>query len=126
MAGLSRGGFVAALLAAHDTRIQSILGFAPLTQLPSSNHQSTLTLFPYVHLLIQKSLRFYIGNHDERVSTEQCFTFIKTLADHAYEQRIRPPAVELIIYPSIGHKGHGTPLTIFEQGAQWIQSQLLN
>lgn len=133
VAGLSRGGFVATHLAAQDPRIKTVLGFAPLTH---PKPLDELKLFPelsfdkialtsLVNRLIHTKLRFYIGNHDMRVGTDACYSFIRTLTETAFNQGIRSPTVELIIYPSVGHKGHGTPPHIFHEGAEWIQRQLI-
>jgi len=133
VAGLSRGGFIAAHLAARDSRLRTILGFAPLTQphpLEELKHIGTdsfdqISLTAIVDGLIHTRLRFYIGNHDTRVGTTACFHFINTLTVAAFNQGIRSPAVELIIYPSIGYKGHGTPPSIFQDGAEWIKRQII-
>jgi pimeloyl-ACP methyl ester carboxylesterase len=133
VAGLSRGAFIATHLAARDSRLKSILGFAPLTQpqpLEELKHHHSasfdkISLTSVADRLIHSPLRFYVGNHDTRVGTEACFHFIHTLTEEAFAQGMRSPAVELIIYPSIGHKGHGTPPTIFHDGADWIKRQLL-
>ncbi len=133
LAGLSRGGFLATHAAARSPLFSTILGFAPLTSLRSCKEFSHLHHLSYIdtldlhHLygqLINKKLRFYIGNHDERVETRRCYTFIEGLAETSYAQRIRSPQVELSIFPSIGHQGHGTPPYIFEQGAAWLADQL--
>jgi dienelactone hydrolase len=132
VAGLSRGAYMATQLAARDNRINIIAGFSPYTQprVPQEMaHESpvsveSLALNALVESLINKKLRFYIGNHDARVSTEACFNFIKNLADANYLNKVRTPPVEMIIYPSIGHKGHGTPSYIFDEGANWIRTQL--
>ena len=132
VAGLSRGSYMATQVAAHDKRITTILGFAPLTQsVPYENNEDPsiyepLSLSHLAPLLIHKHLRFYIGNHDQRVGTDLCFEFIKTLTETAFQSGIRSPSVELIIYPSIGHKGHGTPPYVFEEGSNWLKKQLLN
>jgi hypothetical protein len=39
-------------------------------------------------------------------------------------KKTRVAQVELLIYPSIGQMGHGTPPEIFKQGADWIASHL--
>jgi len=130
IAGLSRGGFIAAHLAAREPRIGVVLGYAPLTRLDkvvefqalSHNlHVQALDLFKIAHLLIHKHVRFYIGNRDTRVGTESAFAYIKALADSAYEQGIRSPGAELIVNPSIGHKGHGTSPETFNDGINWLQ-----
>lgn len=133
VAGLSRGGFMAAHLAARDQRIKHVLGFAPLTEFRPLDEFATygskqleqLNLIHIANQLIHTPLRFYIGNRDTRVGTDSCFHFIKTLTDLAYEKGVRSPPVELILYPSIGHRGHGTPPEIFRAGAQWIKTSLL-
>jgi esterase FrsA len=74
--------------------------------------------------LIGKNLRFHIGNRDELVGTAACFSFIEQLAEASYQNRIRSPQAELIVYPAIGYLGHGTPKAIFEQGAEWLSQKL--
>lgn len=132
IAGLSRGGFIATHLAARDARLKTVLGFAPLTLLhPLEGLKSfpehafdKINLVSVVDRLLHTHLRFYIGNHDKRVGTDACYHFIRNLTEAAINQGIRSPTVELIIYPSIGHKGHGTPPFIFHDGADWIKQQL--
>jgi len=130
VAGLSRGGFMATHLAAQHPQIQWILGFAPLTQPDSlQEFRSTTQTVGLTHLvdqLTETHTRFYIGNHDTRVNTESCFTFINTLSKKSFAKGVRTPKSELIIYPSIGHRGHGTPPAVFKDGATWLQDQLVN
>lgn len=133
VAGLSRGAFIAAHAAAAIPEFRYILGFAPLTQLSYAKEFQTLSHTPLVqslsltHLadpLSERSIRFYIGNHDTRVSTRLCFDLIDTLSQTAHQKRIRSPQIELIIGPSIGHQGHGTSKEVFHHGAQWIAEKL--
>ena len=132
VAGLSRGGFIATHLAARDSRIKAVLGFSPLTQPQPLEELQSCDTMPFekvaltslVDCLIHTPFRFYIGNHDTRVSTDACYSFIQTLTKTAFNQGVRSPAVELIIYPSIGYKGHGTPPSIFSDGADWMKRQL--
>lgn len=134
VAGLSRGGFIATHLAAKAKFIKKVLGFSPMTQAPeveefkytNLQNQEAISLTKLVDQLTHTTLRFYIGNHDKRVQTSSCYQFIQTLSDKIYENGLRSPPVELIIYPSIGFKGHGTPSTIFENGSKWIITQLTN
>lgn len=133
VAGLSRGGFIATHLAALEPEIKSILGFSPLTKpqpleefmIHSGTSFDPISLQFLVNQLVHKHLRFYIGNRDTRVGTDTCYQLIRTLTEAAFTQGIRSPTVELMIYPSIGHKGHGTPSYIFEDGADWLKRQLL-
>lgn len=134
IAGLSRGGFIAAHMSAQDSRFKTLLGFAPLTQ-PQPLEElkaydgvslERISLTSLVHSLIHTSLRFYIGNHDNRVGTDACYQFIHLLTETAIQNGIRSPSVELRIYPSIGYKGHGTPPSIFHEGADWMKQQLID
>ena len=136
--GLSRGGFIAAHLAARDKRIKTLLGFAPLTRLSAleefaSVKQATRVKLRAASLDLEhltddlthlRHLRFYIGNRDERVDTDACYSFIRKLADKAHEIRARHMHVELRISHSIGHKGHGTAPQIFEEGIAWLKERL--
>jgi hypothetical protein len=128
-AGLSRGALLAALFCARNEKIHTLLGFAPLTNLQSTSEFQPIHHLPivqkynislYARELSQKSIRFYIGNHDQRVGTRVCFECVEQLVQACVEQNIRSPQIELIISPSIGHLGHGTSTEKFQQGADWI------
>ncbi|MCX6990207.1 MAG: hypothetical protein NTX49_03980 [Chlamydiae bacterium] len=127
--GLSRGALVALKVAAKLSWLPMILGFAPLTQIKYAKEFSSIThndivtsLNPNHQLLdlIHKKIRFYISNRDMRVSTKECFTFISSLANLAYEHGVKAPQIELLIKPPLGAQGHGTSKEIFEEGALWI------
>lgn len=129
-AGLSRGGFAAAHLAARDPRFRYFVAFAPLTRLSKIKEFSHLTDHPFVNsldlvhlskLLSDRHIRLYIGNEDTRVGTDGCFDFMKSLVKH---KKNRIAQVELFISPSIGQMGHGTSPEIFKQGADWVASLL--
>lgn len=122
--GLSRGGFIAAHLAAKDARLKYILGFAPMTQFPRHQKESTLSLHQIVPSLANKQVRFYIGNRDLSVGTNACYHFIHQLTEISYHAGHRSPPIELIITPSVGYKGHGTLPPIFEAGTKWIKDKL--
>lgn len=133
VAGLSRGAFLATHAAAHIPAFRYILGFSPLSQLKYAKEFAANTDLPLVQsaslehlapLLTDRKLRYYIGNLDTRVGTRSCFDFIEKLAQTALANKIRSPQTELILFPSIGHQGHGTPKEIFHHGAQWIAEQL--
>lgn len=121
VAGLSRGGYFASLLALRDSRIQTIIAFAPITNISFLIPKAAkydLTNYNFT----SKKLRFYIGNRDQRVSTDLCFQFIRQVADQAFEKGDRSPQAELIITPSIGHMGHGTAPSTFQDGANWLKT----
>jgi dienelactone hydrolase len=129
VAGLSRGGLIAGLLAAREKRIRKLLGFAPVTKLALAQEfhsiaplVSSYDLSLYGKALAGKQIRFMIGNRDKRVSTRACFECIEQLVEGAHQEKIRSAPIELIITPSIGQQGHGTTLEVFRQGAQWISS----
>lgn len=122
-AGLSRGAFAATHFAANDERVSVVLGFAPLTALlHDSPFARQFDLTHLVDRLTHRKIRFYIGNLDTRVNTDTCYTFIRQLALAAQKEGVRSPTAELVIYPSIGHKGHGTPPEIFQSGVNWIKT----
>lgn len=128
--GLSRGVFIASHVAAHLPEIKHILGFAPLTRLAAVQEFQDLDVdrWDLNHLaekIYNRNVRCYIGNRDVRVGTDACCDFISALANTAFEQKISSSPIELIIGPSIGHKGHGTSPEIFRQGAAWMEKQLL-
>jgi esterase FrsA len=128
IAGLSRGAFIAAHLAAREERFRFLLGFAPLTRLSRirefahlQNHPlvDALDLVQLAPLLASRHIRLYIGNEDTQVGTRECFDFAMALVE---QKPGRIAHVELIISPSIGRMGHGTPPEIFQQGATWLAS----
>ena len=129
--GLSRGGFIALHLASRLPELTTVLGYAPLTTMRTisefnriHHHPITESLEIDAGALRGKKVRFYIGNRDLRVGTDACYQFIRKLTDLNYDNQIRSPKVELLISPSIGHKGHGTPPETFRAGAEWIASLL--
>lgn len=123
VAGLSRGAYIACHVAAVCPEISHILGFAPLTRFRAAKNLDLETLIP---TLYNRSIRFYIGNQDSRVGTEQTFSFIYKLAAEAHKKRIRSSPIELFIGPSIGYQGHGTSPETFKTGAEWIKGALLS
>lgn len=134
LGGLSRGGLVATHLAARLEEVEIVLGFAPLTYISALAHSPAIADNPLIqglsldHLipqLLNKKLRYYIGNRDMRVSTDLCFQFIRKLTDTAFTEGIRSPSIDLIIGPSMGFKGHGTAPSVFYSGAQWLSESLL-
>lgn len=133
LCGLSRGGFIALHLASQIPWIKTILAFAPLIRLDQVKEFSHLKTHPIVKdlnidflidHLIDKNIRIYIGNRDLRVGTEHSFHLITTLANAAYEKRVKNSSFEMTIGSSIGYLGHGTSLETFQKGCQWLKTQL--
>lgn len=133
VAGLSRGGWIASHVAAAFEEIPILLAFAPLTRLrdakefqgfPPSHPIDDLDLIHLSSKLFRKKVRAHIGNLDTRVNTDACYAWIRSIALTGWENKVRSPAVELCIKPSIGYQGHGTSKESFEEGALWIAKAL--
>jgi predicted esterase len=133
VAGLSRGALIAVLIASKMALFRHLLLFAPLTDLTYAKEFSSLSQNPslekyqsvnYAKDLFDRNIFATIGNHDQRVSTENCFRFISAVTDIAIKEGLRSPQVSMHIYPSIGMGGHGTPPEIFKKGALWIEQEL--
>lgn len=130
--GLSRGAFIAAHLAYICPKIKHIVGFAPLTDLTKAKEFHDLPddmhLPPAISTLkdglADCSIKFYIGNQDTRVSTDRAVNTILELCHMHHVHGHKSPAVEAVIYPSVGHMGHGTPPHIFEAGSLHILQKL--
>lgn len=130
VAGLSRGAFAAAHLAAREEKFRFIACFAPLTRLCYIREFQHLLEHPIpngldlLHLaerLGDRHIKLYIGNEDTQVGTRECFDFLEALVN---QKKQRDSHAELLIYPSIGRMGHGTPPEIFKQGALWLLQSL--
>lgn len=130
--GLSRGAFVALHVAALCNAIQFVLGFAPQTRLSYAKEFQKgpdVSSFDLEHLipkLYNRTIRFYIGNLDTRVGTNHAFNLVCDLAKEAKKHLIHSAPIEMIISPSIGYQGHGTPPHIFKAGADWIKNRWEN
>lgn len=129
--GLSRGCLISGQVAAKLAwPLKGIVGFAPLTSLSymrEFKHLETAEKWNLVHRSLELCTiphRFYIGNHDTRVGTRNCFNLTQALADTAFQKGVRSPPIELIIGPSIGHMGHGTSKQIFTAGASWLLEKI--
>lgn len=133
LSGLSRGSYIATLVAATHKACNTVLGFSPLIQLNAAKELEdlihspllkSLNTFTYLENLIHTKIRYYIGNRDTRVGTAFAFKLITDLANLAHEERARDGSFELILYPSTGFMGHGTPDRIFKEGCLWIEQEL--
>lgn len=135
IAGLSRGGLIAAFAAAQQPLFRYVLGFAPVTNLALAKEFAPLQDHPIVqsydaariaHLLADRHVRLYIGNRDTKVSTRASFEFAMALVEKAHAAQIRSAPIELILSPSIGHMGHGTSPEVFQAGAKWLTECLIH
>ena len=131
--GLSRGAFLALHLGARLSVFNPILGFAPLTRLDQNELvvkkgvEARATQYNVEHLiplLLSKSVHLSIGNRDTMVGTTNTIHFAQSLTEAKFNAGHRLLDVELILKPSIGNKGHGTPPDVFAEGAHWMAKQL--
>lgn len=127
--GLSRGAFIACHVAAACPLVKNIVGYAPLTKLSYAKEfkilaGKALDLEHLIPKLYDRSIRFYIGNNDTRVGTDHAFSLIHSLAKTAQESKIRIPPIEMLIYPSVGRHGHGTPPKIFKNGIDYLKRKV--
>ena len=124
--GLSRGSWIASQLAAQEEAVSILLGFAPMTAfLSNEKSHPELNKYQMIHLaprLAKKTMRFYIGNRDLRVGTKEAFSCVERIVEEAHAQGLRSAPIELILFPSIGHLGHGTPPSIFKDGIEWLKT----
>ena len=102
---------LAGLFAARQELLKFFLAFALLDRYDLGNFASELA---------KKQVRFYIGNRDTRVGTQECFECLEKIAAASDS----PPSAELFIRRSIGQMGHGTPPEVFSEGADWIYERL--
>ena len=132
--GLSRGAFIALRVAAKCPKINWLLAFSPLIDLSDIDEFNSLkdtALLQSLHSdniidsLIDKEIRFYIGNNDTRVGTKNSYSFIEKIALQSFLKRRKNARAELIIYPSIGYKGHGTDKNTFKEGCLWLKQKLI-
>lgn len=133
LAGLSRGALLCFHIAAICPWIQHVLAFAPLIDLGNlseflkiKEREQVQNLHPnnLAPFLTEKEIRMYIGNNDTRVGTKNAFFLIEKLVEEANKSKKKCP-FELIIYPSIGYKGHGTDEKTFKEGCLWLKEKLL-
>ena len=132
--GLSRGAYFALHVGAKCPEVNWILGFSPLINLSDIFEFDSIkdcTLLQSLQSdklldsLINKEIRLYIGNRDTRVGTRNSFLFIEKIAMQAFLKNRKEAQAELIIYPSIGYKGHGTDKNTFKEGCQWLKEKLI-
>jgi len=137
LAGLSRGGFIATHVAAHQKQVGALVCFAPLTSLTTVEEFKDFQ--DHLRLRIEKlalttlceqlthlhHLRFYIANRDTRVDTDTCIHFVRQMAERVHEKRAKHCKVEMMLTSPIGFKGHGTSPHIFTEGAKLLEHFLI-
>lgn len=139
VSGTSRGGFTAFHVAAAEPRFKYVIGFAPVTHLPTlaefSGTSSNPAVLEYsaIHLapkLADRSVWIAIGNNDVRVGTDDCLDFVRELVKHSSPKN-NPVPVELHLLATINHRLHANPALEFRQtyaphrqAADWLLAEL--
>ncbi|MBC7820918.1 MAG: prolyl oligopeptidase family serine peptidase [Planctomycetaceae bacterium] len=111
--GTSRGGFCALHFAAGDPRVRAVTGVSPVTN-PlalsefkgvTDEQAKSININSLTDRLAGRTVWLSIGNHDQRVSTDDCVGLARKLV--AATRRLKPELkvvpVELIVGPSAGH-----------------------
>lgn len=115
--GISRGSFIALLMAAELKEITTITCFAPLLYLKG---EKELSATEKTQALASKKIHFFVGDADTLIGTNNVVTFCQKLSAIS----LKEGAIKIKISPSIGRHGHGTSDTIFTEGALWLASNL--
>jgi dienelactone hydrolase len=131
--GISRGGFLAYHFAAADRRIRAVAGLSPVTNLLSVREfagmekhagAQALTLTNHAAKLAGRPVWVSIGNHDERVNTDDAIAFARKVVVESAALRPGPNEVflvELVVGASAGHSGIQKE---HELVAEWTYRQL--
>src|SRR5258708_1359099 len=113
--GTSRGGFLAVHFAAADHRLRAVAGVSPVTNLLALSEFSgtkdqekakQLSLANQGPRLAGCAVWLSIGNHDERVSTDDAIDFTRAVVREAAAMSNDPNVVipvELVVAPAAGH-----------------------
>jgi alpha-beta hydrolase superfamily lysophospholipase len=132
--GISRGALMASWAAAElqmpaRVNLHKLCAWSPLVRLSHAQDFKDLAHLPGVQemdacrwasKMSELALKVWIGNLDRKVGVAPAFEWVQAVA-HAQEaagRRVCPS--ELIVRPSVGHLGHGTPPESFEEGVKWL------
>lgn len=128
--GTSRGGFMGLHAMAVDPRVLCGVAFAPVTELTVlgefkglENHGLTqlIALDNVADKLAGRPLWMCIGNHDERVGTDNLIAFSRKVVAAAFAKNQLAP-VELHIMQTEGHRIHATA---HQEAEGWLLAHLL-
>lgn len=126
--GTSRGGFMALHLAAADSRVRNVAGFAPVTELTALTEFQKMEKehLARAHAVARLADRLYdraiwimIGSTDHRVSTQRSIEFTERIIEAAAAHGQRP-RIELHIESSDGHR---VPDLSYLRAGQWMRRQ---
>jgi dienelactone hydrolase len=128
-AGTSRGGFIALHCAAAEPRIKAVVAFAPVSDLnalrefkgtTAKDAADVLHTARLAPRLAGRSVWLCIGNHDERVSTDDAIATTRAIVRAAAEKKL-PLDVELFVTATPGHTIHKTA---HDEAAAWLGARL--
>jgi len=141
--GASRGGFIALHFAAADSRIKCVAVYAPVTDLMRLSEFSGIEDNPAVARQVRglalvnsaaklagQLILIYIGNYDERVSTDAAIRLSRAVVESSVAQN-KPADLELRVPPSFGfgvrafNNGHQIAGTgAQEEAAAWVAARM--
>jgi dienelactone hydrolase len=129
--GTSRGGFCALHFAAFEPRVRAVAAVSPVTNLLALSEFAGVTPEQVRSInvpalsdrLAGRPIWLSIGNHDPRVSTEDCIAASRALAaagrKRLGENGVAP--VELVVGPS---KGHSAIENAYGLAAEFLRKQV--
>lgn len=131
--GTSRGGFCALHFAAGEPRVRAVTGVAPVTN-PlalsefkgvTEEQAKSINIDSLTDRLAGRIVWLSIGNHDPRVSTDDCVRLARNIV--AATRRLKPEMkvapVELLVGPSEGHRAVDDAYLL---EAQFLRKQFKN
>lgn len=129
--GLSRGALVATHIALRLPFVAPVVGFAPMIALSQTQEglkqnlkECSHDLIHHVDALVKLPITYYVGNRDMLINSQAVVNLILKVADRAHALGGRQLPYELHLFPSIGYKGHGTPLEVFRTGSERLGEML--
>lgn len=127
--GTSRGGFLAAHMAAREPRFKAVIMYAPVcdladvTEFHRIEKNPRLQALALAHLapkLADRRIWVIIGNDDNRVNTDRAIQFTREVV-HAAKQKKLAPAVTLSVTAT---PGHSSTEEMHHQAVLWLLQQL--
>jgi esterase FrsA len=123
--GTSRGGFMAAHVAAREPRFKSLAMYAPVCDLADvtefhgleqNSQLQALALSKVADKLADRRIWLIIGNDDRRVNTDRAIQFTRDVV-RAAKRRKLAPAVTLIVPAT---PGHSSTEAMHHEAVEWL------
>ena len=131
VAGTSRGGFMALHLMAAEPRVQCVVAFAPVSELPVLDEfkgmekhplAQSIELLSLADKLTGRPIWICIGNNDQRVGTDQCISLSRKIVMESVRQQ-KPAPIEIHVMQTEGHRIHETA---HDEAAAWLAVRMNN